>query len=270
MALTPLLRAVVLVTGTCLLMSCGFLGPQEQRLGLRFDDPRQLPAMLDSLAAVARTNRGLTAFKGLGTLRWRKGVQVQHFRVAMAGVMPDRLRIEMLGPTGQPMVQVADDGRRLTIRTLADGRTIELPTGAGSLGDVLGIDITPREIVFLLAGRFPIQDFADVRPAADAQQDRPGLRFGAHRRDGAYVVRLDAGATVIERLEALDGAHQRRYLAHYAWAPGGDPYRFPLRLVLTGGDGPVLELDRLRFWPNPETPPGLFDLQSSDEAAPDG
>ncbi len=120
-------------------------------------------ALLASLQACATTPSGGGA--RLGTPEAARGYRAlfrvgvegpggkSHFRMAVALMPPDRLRLEFFGPIGGPRLVVASDGASAIALLPADRAYESGRADPERLDRLLGLPLTPAELVALLTGR---------------------------------------------------------------------------------------------------------------------
>jgi hypothetical protein len=109
-------------------------------------------------------------------------------RILLACARPDSLRIEIPGPTGARLVAVARAGR-LSAVFPAERAVYESDASAAELEALLGIALTPSEVMDLLLGQPP----ASVRASQLGWGPRVPLRVETTLSDGARLqVRVGA------------------------------------------------------------------------------
>jgi hypothetical protein len=128
-------------------------------------------------------------------------------RVLLAFRRPDALRLEIPGPTGARLVAVARDGR-LTAVFPADRAVFEGRATANEMDALLGVALSPEELIDLLVG---------VAPARLKSY---------HARWGAALPReIEAELADGSRLKAkVDEAEAEPVLSEAAFAPPAHPY----------------------------------------------
>ena len=75
-------------------------------------------------------------------------------RALVAFRRPDKVRIEIPGPTGARLVAVTRDGRLHAVLA-ADGARLESPATPGELEALIGIELAPNELMDVLLGTAP-------------------------------------------------------------------------------------------------------------------
>jgi outer membrane lipoprotein-sorting protein len=104
-----------------------------------------------------QTNNGLLQFKSMGRISILRPKQPkQSFRAAIAGQLPDRLRIDLIAPYGGSAGTISSDGRYLYLVMHASGEYHKKCIGNGSLRRVIHMDITVAELLEFMMGRVPM------------------------------------------------------------------------------------------------------------------
>ena len=105
------------------------------------------------------------------------------------GVFPDRLRAEVLGPFGRPILRLVSDGVRLIVLDYRENLAFVGAANRKNIGRFLGLSLSPAEIYALLTGSVPIMPHkkAQVVPAPQPGQAQLKL-LGAGGAVGQGVV----------------------------------------------------------------------------------
>ena len=139
------------------------------------DDP-QARALIEELDG---RNPGLQNFKGMSHARFATQGRTLSGRIAWVAALPDRLRLEWLNPTGQPLTSVAADGRTLTVLNHHEQERYILRQSPDVLKDVIHVPIGIEDFLTLLAGRPLIPEY----DAAEQRVEGPAFR-SCSRIDG--------------------------------------------------------------------------------------
>ena len=103
---------------------------------------------------VLESARGVTSYSGALRVSLRGSAVRARARALVAFERPDRMRIEVPGPDGLRLLAVARDGR-LTAAFPADRAVFAGEASAASLEALLGVRLTPAEVMDLLLGAQP-------------------------------------------------------------------------------------------------------------------
>jgi outer membrane biogenesis lipoprotein LolB len=213
------------------------------------------------ISAVQHHNTQLKQYKALANVSIVTNGKTISGRVAMAAVMPDRLRLEWLSTIGQPLTRLAGDGKQLTIAVPGEIRVRRMPQTATSLERFIQIPIGIEELQSLTTGRPKLPDFAAAQIVTqDDQRVVIALKDRWHRLLAKIDVEPSRGRLM--RMENLNRDEASLYAIHWKkWTPAGQ-YEIPKRVELTTPSGGRLELSMARFWPNVDVPPSIFQLTS--------
>ena len=72
------------------------------------------------------------------------------------GVFPNRLRAEVLGPFGRPILRLVSNGVRLVVLDYRENQAFVGAASRGNISRFLGLSLSPAEIYALLTGNVPL------------------------------------------------------------------------------------------------------------------
>jgi outer membrane biogenesis lipoprotein LolB len=208
---------------------------------------------------VQNHNAQLKQYKALANVYLDSNGTTLSGRVAMAAVMPDKMRIEWLSAIGQPLTRLAGDGSQISIAVQGESQIRRIPQTSASLEPLIQIPIGIEELQSLTTGRPKLPEFAAAQILKQNDQRVViALKDRWHRLLATIDVEPAHGRLV--RMENLDRDEQPVYAIHWKkWKRAG-PYEIPKRVELTTQTGQRLELSMGRFWPNADVPPSTFQL----------
>jgi outer membrane biogenesis lipoprotein LolB len=211
--------------------------------------------------AVQHHNTQLKQYKALANVFIDTKGKTLSGRVAMAAVMPDRIRLEWLSTVGQPLTRLAGDGKQITIAVPGEIRIRRMPQTSTSLEPLIQIPIGIEELQSLTTGRPKLPEFAAAQIIRrDDQRVVIALKDRWHRLLATIDVEPTRGRLM--RMENLDRDETFLYaICWKKWTPAGQ-YEIPKRVELTTPSGRRLELSMARFWPDVDVPSSLFQLTS--------
>jgi hypothetical protein len=216
--------------------------------------PEIAPGAEARFSEIEALNRGLTSFKGVGTLRLLRPAGPQTVRAAWIAKMPDSLRLELLGPAGTPLASLAAEGPRLDVYLHDRDKRYRGRSEDDGLKAAIGVGLKAEEIVALLGGRIFVHDFrrALLRGRLLVLEDDRGRvvqTVGPFDDEG--------GDRVVERFDPEGNLRYRIRLESYRSVDG---YSVPgvLRVFARGQEMVRLSVDR--FWANPEVDRAAFEL----------
>lgn len=210
---------------------------------------------------VQHHNTHLKQYKALANVYIDTNGKTLSGRVAMAAVMPDRIRIEWLSTAGQPLTRLAGDGKRISIAVPGETRIKRMPQTSTSLESLIQIPIGIEELQGLTTGRPKLPEFA---AAQIVSQDNQRVVIALRNRWHRLLAKIDVEPTRgrLMRMENLDCDEEPLYAIRWKkWRLAGK-YEIPKHVELTTQSGQRLELSMARFWPNVDVPSSLFQLTS--------
>ena len=178
------------------------------------------------------------------------------------GLAPDRLRAEVLGPFGQPLLRVVTDGQRMAVLSYRESRAYLGRASRANLSRFLGLALSPGEIFALLAGSPPLLPEpvkAEVLPS-DSDNGKTLLRLLEPGGQVAEGVVFDPTDYAVERawLESRGGGpNLEMSFGRFQAALGS---RYPGRLKATDGQGRSLLLISHEVKLNQKVDPALFEV----------
>jgi hypothetical protein len=197
-----------------------------------------------------QTNTGLVRFKCVAKMTLT-GPQrpLRFFRTAMAGALPDRLRIDLLSPYGGSAGAVASDGKHLFIAMYRSHKYYKKRFGKGSLHRLIDVDITVGDLLDFMVGRIPINDdrWARLKPAEDNPRSELILRdrWGGTRQ---RVILDSAGRPV--RSTWFDSRQHEIYSVAFTGQRDIGGFVLPQNIDMTGADGQRISVALVRYTAN--------------------
>jgi outer membrane biogenesis lipoprotein LolB len=243
------IRLIICTALLIVLTGCATLWPPPQE-----DlDARRL------INKVQNHNTQLKQYKALANVYIGANGGTLSGRVAMAAVLPDRLRLEWLSAVGQPLTRFAGDGQQITIAIPGEVRVRRMPQRSAALEPLIQIPIGIEELQSLATGRPKLPEYAAAQiESRDQERVVIALKDRWHRR--LAKVEVDPNRSRLMRMEHLDQDEATVYTIDWKkWKPAG-AYEIPELVELTTPSGQKLELSMARFWPNADLPSSLFQL----------
>lgn len=222
-------------------------------------DDMQARATIDRLMV---QNARLTQFKGLFKAQVEAGGQSISGRVALAAIVPDQLRMEWLGPLGQPLTAMAGNGKTLTILSYADHKYHTLKQTPTVLEKLIHIPIGLEDLLTLLSGRPMVPDNFFAVQAIEGDLSN-GIRIkNRWRRTLADVHTGPDGRLTDEQVYDSEG----KQLFHIQWRQWQtiQDYSVPRRLGIVTSDGDSMEISIHRLIPETDLEPSIFQLSPLD------
>lgn len=237
-------NAISLVVSLFLLSGCGGLrlfSPPEQR-------PPPLPASVPAepfWKQLAERRNTIDDLRGLAQVHVRTDKRSVALDDVVVVVRNDEaLRLEGIGPFGQPLFLFVTDGEWLALHLIRDNRLIVGPASARNLERLFGIAVAPQSLLRLLLGDVPLNPLPTNGDLAYREDERlyvwestqpgPGyrvwfdpqgsqpVRFEMQDAAGSVVIRVAYGdfkryedVLLPARIEVIEPATQRQAIWRY-------------------------------------------------------
>ena len=198
------------------------------------------------LARLEAINHDLHAFKGIGRLDLDTANGRQTARMAWAGVLPDRLRLDIMG-AGLPAVSLSSDGRRTYLRENGSGRIRSQATRDASLEPILGLPVKVADVLQAMAGRLPDTPHDAISAHQGQAANEALLVFQRKWRGPSARVILAVDGSQLRRVEFLASDGTLRYRIVYRDHRYVGPYRLP-RTVEISDDAVTCTVRMDRVW----------------------
>jgi outer membrane lipoprotein-sorting protein len=220
------------------------------------------PAATELLSSLKRINSSLMTFKGLGTVSLVQNGKIQKFRAAWAAAEPDKFRLQLFGPAGQPVFSIACDGRYYYLLSSEKEGVAKQRVADSGLKRYIEIPIGVPDLLSLFRGRVP--SFDDIPPIANLEKDAP---------QGKALVLIDASGERVDTIyldekAAFREMERRNPEGRLVWRAVFenvsilDNYQIPNRITLAAENDVMVRIDVERFWANPSIPKDLFVITS--------
>ena len=206
-------------------------------------------------------NTRLHSFKGTGRLRIKNADGIQQARVMWAGHQNRKLRLEIMGATGQPVFSFANDSQRIYLISHTENRFYSRRESNANLKKLISLPITVSACLDLLAGRIPLTTHSfpmATQPIAGGEQVL--VLKSPDWKNGSEHIFLDASSGSVRRIEAFDRDENLVYRAEFVRMQTVSGFEVPKELRLSNGSQVSLKLVVERFWPNVSVSDDLFTL----------
>ncbi len=223
--------------------------------------PQSDPKAAQHLTRWTEHNAGLKRFKGLLRVQIKAEGQTLNGRAALAGIIPDRLRVELLQTLGQPITSLVGDGTTIRVHAVSEGRFYQWDQTGSALERFIHVPVGIDALLEILSGRPPL-------PAYVAAQ------MDAKTEDACNIVLKDRWNSVVADLQcdaegrirtfrSMDVEGVLQYEVHWdAWQPVAG-YNLPRTVRMISGRGDQVTWTLERFWPDVEIPPATFVLEGA-------
>jgi hypothetical protein len=207
-------------------------------------------------------NRDLVSFKGIGTIKIWKPNGLQSTRIAWAGYLPQKLRLEILGIAGRPLSSVAFDGNRFYLSLHTENKFYQKQTRNANLKRLISIPITIPDTLTVLAGRVPLWENASVSLTAIHKQSPYVLILKKKwfKNQTARIYLRDDLHTV-DQFELYGSRDELRYRVKYLERKRYDRYQLPTLIQISDDQQNRIQIKVERIWPDAEISSEIFHLK---------
>ena len=229
------------------------------RRDIGFESPDGASNAASLLATINQRNKSLRSVKGIGKIKlWgEKGSQVT--RLAWLGSSDGRLRVEVLGLSGQPVVKFIYDGKRFFFLSHIDQQFYQKTCLDPDLNPLTGIDIKVSEIVLFLSGGIPIHDHDTVLLQHLGAGEGYVLIF---KKKWLWVVEkiyLDESLSVVNKVEAYNWRGML-YRAVLAQTRNINNHAIPFNIVISTDSKEGFSIAADRCWTDITVLPEMFSI----------
>ena len=210
-------------------------------------------------------NSNLRSFKGTGRMRMEDANGVQRARLMWAGYQDEKLRLEIMGATGQPVFSFAQDEERIYLISHTENRFYSKRNANANLEELISLPITVSACLDLLAGRIPAE--AHLLPMAvqgKGNEEQILVLKSLDRKKGYEKIYVDASSGNARQIEVFDKDGKLEYRAEFLLMQNVSGFEVPKELRLSNGSQASLQLVVERFWPNVPVSDSLFVLAKPD------
>jgi hypothetical protein len=215
------------------------------------------------LESLKQRNNDLKSFRGVGKLKTVRGTNANIFRMVWIGSKPQNLRVETLGPWGQPTLTFIINGSTFLLHSREDNRYFKGDATVENLSRFLSMRVRPEDLFGLLSGHPPILPFhhAKIRPSTA----EGGWLLSLYKKWGRLIERiwLKGDAKAVEQVEVFDGWGNLQYRTAFSEFHQMESLCLPHRIAISNADGPLWSLTVEKFWTKVSIPEEAYTLEVS-------
>ena len=255
------LVAILIITFTIIATGCSTL-KQRAEGPLATTISPEAEALFSRLRS---QNSQLDSFKGTGRMRIENQNGIQRARIMWAGYQNEKLRLEIMGATGQPVFSFAYDGERIYLISHAENRFYSKRSSEASLEKLISLPITVSASLDLLAGRIPSEEHLlpiSVRVKEEGEQIL--ILKSLERKAGHQKITIDTASGIVRQIEVFGKGERLEYQVEFIYMQTVSGFEVPRELRFSNGSQASLQLVVERFWPNVAIPESLFVLERPD------
>ena len=250
-------RLIIFVTFLSLLSFCGCV-PRPKSL-----PSRPTPDVSRVLSSVEAQGNDLRSFRGAGMLKAARRSGVKSFRAIWIGSKPQNLRVETLGPWGQPYLTLVVNGPAFTLYSHQENRRVTGKATTRNLSRFTSVPLRPEDLFTLLSGRPPILPYHRAKIHVSATGN--GWLIRLYKTWGRLIEKiwLKDDETTVEQIEVFDGWGDLQYRIAFSEFYDVESYDLPHRIEISDPEGPLWSIIVERFWTNVAIPEGAYNLEVS-------
>ena len=212
------------------------------------------------VATLGARNHNLSSFKGIGRfILWQRG-HVLSARAAWVGSYPDKLRIAVMNPAGQPMTSLSTDGQYLYMVSHSEGEFYKKSSANPTLQRLISIPISTNDIISILAARLPIREYHTAELTAD--ESSRGYVLTLLKKWGGFSekIYLDTDKRSVLQVEIFGASDKLSYRTVFQGKQHVNDFELPAKIMISGTDGNRFELDIDKYWADVPLMPSTFVL----------
>lgn len=217
-------------------------------------DQGKARAILERLSA---RNHQLHSFKGLLKVGLKTETSAISGRVALAAVVPHRIRMEWLSPLGQPLSSLAGNGETVTVLSYQDKKHHRYEQTPTALKPLINVPMGVEDLLELLSGRPVLPDFS-----AAQMRENPGaatiILINRWHRTVADLELDTDGQLIAQRI--YDANEVVRYSIFWKRWQSRGAYIIPSQIEMASSAGESVDIVVDRFWPDIDLAPSTFEL----------
>lgn len=258
MAVYILRILMIMIMAFSIMTGCGLRRTVQETPETQVADHRSEAEEL--IGRIKRQNEAITAFKGVGRIRYLSQGKLHVNRGAWAGIKPNKFRIEILNPARQPAASIASDGQWLCLLSHHEGRFHKERAEDADLSKLIAMPVTISEIITLLSGGVPLRPYqrAYLKPNPNGK----GWVIVLKKRWRGVVEKffLDEKKERVRQVEVynLGGLV---YRVNYQKQRSFNGVRLPQRIVVSNRDEVAFQMDVDRYWVNVPVSTAMFQLK---------
>jgi len=255
-----IVQAALLLVAVSFLTACAGITewvvhkPVDAKRAVELAEARELAA------ALGARNHNLSSFKGTGRFKLWQGGLVLSTRAAWVGAYPDKLRIAVMNPAGQPMSSLSTDGQYLYLVSHAEGKYYKKPSANPTLQQLVSIPISANDIISILTARLPIREYHTAEFTADEAGRGYILTLARKWRGVTEKIYLDADKRSVLQVEIFEASEKLSYRVVFQGKLHVNDFELPAKIEISDTEGNRFELDIDKYWTDVPLLPSTFVL----------
>jgi len=214
------------------------------------------------LASLRQCKDHLESFRGVGRFKAFRNTGAKSFRIAWIGSQPQSLRVETLGPWGQPVATFIINGSSLFLHSRQDNRYFKGDATVRNLSRFVSMPVRAEDLFGLLSGQPPVIAFHHAKIRA-SRGEGGGWLLSLYKKWGRLIEKiwLADDTKTVERVEVFDDRGNLRYTIQFSDFHQMESSCLPHRIAISDLDGPLWSLTVEKFRTNVSIPDGAYTLE---------
>ena len=228
--------------------------PVDAKKAAELVEARELVAALDA------RNHNLLSFKGTGRFKLWQGGHLLSTRAAWVGSFPDKLRIAVMNPAGQPQVSLSTDGQYLYMISHSEGDFYKKPSVNPTLQRFISIPISANDVISILTARLPIREYHTVELKADESGRGYILTLMRKWRGVTEKIYLDTDKRSVLQIEIFGASDKLSYRTVFQGKQHVNDFELPEKIMISDTEGNRFEIEIEKYWTDVPLKPSIFVL----------
>lgn len=240
------LKPAAILVFFLMLVGCG-MPMQPKGILLSEADPQEVKELT---AAFEKRNGSLNSFKAVGQIKLKTGRKVLLTRAAWIGLEKNRLRLEILKPTGKPLMSLSSDGKWAYLLLRDEKQYEKQPLSGQGFGHWASVSVAPSDLVSLLCGRVPNRAWDLCYWETPEKGGGPVLHLAQYWKGFVEKLYFDTSLEKIRLIEMYRPDGTLVYRARWSNFRTVKNYRLPMHIEIDDVKGRHLTLSVDRIWPD--------------------
>ena len=212
------------------------------------------------VAALGARNHNLVSFKGTGRFKLWQGGHLLSTRAAWVGSFPDKLRIAVMNPAGQPQVSLSTDGQYLYMISHSEGEFYKKSSANPTLQRFISIPISANDIISILTARLPIREYQTAELKPDESGRGYILTLSRKWRGVTEKIYLDTDKRSVLQIEIFGASDKLSYRTVFYGKQHVNDFELPEKIMISDTKGNRCEIEIEKYWTDVTLLPSIFVL----------
>ena len=218
------------------------------------------PDVNQILASLKKCKNELKAFGGVGRFKTVHGTGVESLRMVWIGSRPQNLRVEILGPWGQPTLSFVMNGPRFFLHSRQDNRYFKGDATKDNLSRFVSVPLRAEDLFGLLSGQPPILPFHHAKIRASTAEG--GWVVSLYKKWARLIEKiwLKDDAKAVEQVEVFDSWGNVQYRVAFSEFHEVESLFLPHKIAISNTEELLWSLTVEKFETMISIPDGAYTL----------